>query len=868
MMDSSQIKFVSGGKIVHNSDLRRGQCKKIPRNDQICRMGTWNVRSLKRTGKLENVKKEMDRLEIDVLGLSEVRWPNNGDFWSGDYRIIYSGDAEGTGGVGFILKRKLAYQVKSIWGFSERIIMITLRTEPKDTVLIQTYMPTSSYSDDEVEDIYEQLEEVLMKVKEDDNLIIMGDWNAVVGEGTVDNCVGKYGLGNMNARGNRLIEFCRSHTLIVANTCFEQPKRRRYTWTMPGNGDRYQIDYILVKSRYRNQAKSCKSYPGADVDSDHNLVLMKSQLRLRKKVIKQPCKRWNTNKVKNDKQALQKFREETNARIGLQKMSENIQERWDKTKKVITETAEACFGKQDKTVYKPWITGELLDLMEERRKCKARGNHEEYARLRNKINKEAKRVREEWYEKKCKDIDEHLAKGNSERAYAEIRKQFGTRRNMMNVIRSKNGEALTEDDEIALRWKEYTEELYEGVLDANVLESEDQVDVDELGPLILREEFDRALKELRHRKAPGPDGIPAEILQALGDKAKDNLYNLINEIYVTGEIPKDFEQTILIPIPKKHRAQRCEDHRTLSLLSHASKIITRIIYHRIERKAEDIISEEQFGFRKGRGTREAILSLRLIIEKSLEIDKLVVIAFIDLEKAFDNVNWKVLFETLRKLKIDYRDRRILYQLYKNQTALIGKERVEARIGKGVRQGCGLSPLLFNIYIEEAIQEFLATNSHGIKVNGKLYSTIRFADDIALITENERDMENALNHINKLLQEKCGMRINKKKTKVMACTRDGDQFVHVLMDGEKLTQVKEFKYLGSLMTSNGKCTREVNARIAQAKEAFSKKKSLLTSKTVSLEVRKHLVKSSANDGSGPCDKQMVQNLEHSRCCDDY
>ncbi|KAJ8897787.1 hypothetical protein PR048_003137 [Dryococelus australis] len=116
--------------------------------------------------------------------------------------------------------------------------MITLTTDPKDTVLIETYIPTLWQSDDELEDIYEQLEEELMKVKYDNILVIMGNWNALVGVGRADNCVGKYGLGNRNERGNRFIQFCKSHTLVIANTCFDQPKRRIYTWTMPGNGNR------------------------------------------------------------------------------------------------------------------------------------------------------------------------------------------------------------------------------------------------------------------------------------------------------------------------------------------------------------------------------------------------------------------------------------------------------------------------------------------------------------------------------------------------------------------------------------------------------------------------------------------------------
>lgn len=86
-------------------------------------------------------------------------------------------------------------------------------------------------------------------------------------------------------------------------------------------------------------------------------------------------------------------------------------------------------------------------------------------------------------------MDEYMLKGNMGRIYAEIRKQMEIRKKVLNIIRSNTL------PEVALRWKEYTEKFYERIIDADVLESEDQVEIDELGPLILREEFDRALKE-------------------------------------------------------------------------------------------------------------------------------------------------------------------------------------------------------------------------------------------------------------------------------------------------------------------------------------------------------------------------------------
>jgi endonuclease/exonuclease/phosphatase family metal-dependent hydrolase len=115
-----------------------------------------------------------------------------------------------------------------------------------------------------------------------DYLIVMGDWNAIVGEEREGKEIGSFGLGNRNERGQQMVDFCKRMSMVVTNTWFNQHKRRRYTWKRPGDTGRYQLDYILVRQRYRNSVKNARSYPGADIDSDHNLVMMKVVVSLKK----------------------------------------------------------------------------------------------------------------------------------------------------------------------------------------------------------------------------------------------------------------------------------------------------------------------------------------------------------------------------------------------------------------------------------------------------------------------------------------------------------------------------------------------------------------------------------------------------------
>lgn len=113
--------------------------------------------------------------------------------------------------------------------------------------------------------------------------IIGGDFNAKVGErGDAESCMGRYGLGKRNEAGQQLIDFCEEQGLVIQNTCFQNHPRRLYTWTSPDGHTRNQIDYFLSSIRWRRTIKKCKTYPGADGDSDHQLLMAEWKLRLKK----------------------------------------------------------------------------------------------------------------------------------------------------------------------------------------------------------------------------------------------------------------------------------------------------------------------------------------------------------------------------------------------------------------------------------------------------------------------------------------------------------------------------------------------------------------------------------------------------------
>ena len=132
-----------------------------------------------------------------------------GDFTSDDMRVMYSRGEESQRGVAILLDKEFAKRVIKMGAISDRLMLVKIKAEPVDMIVIQVYLPISDYDDEEIEKLYEEIEGVMGKEKGADNLIVMGDWNAVVGEGRDDKEVGEFGLGVRNERDQMIVEFCK-----------------------------------------------------------------------------------------------------------------------------------------------------------------------------------------------------------------------------------------------------------------------------------------------------------------------------------------------------------------------------------------------------------------------------------------------------------------------------------------------------------------------------------------------------------------------------------------------------------------------------------------------------------------------------------
>ena len=183
-------------------------------------------------GKLEVVKQEMARVNINILGINELKWTGMGEFNSDDHYIYYCGqESLRRNGEAIMVNKRVQNAVLGCNLKNDRMISVHFQGKPFTITVIQVYALTSNA--EEVGRFSEDLQNLLELTPKKDVLYIIGDWNAKVGNQEIPGVIGKFGLGVQNEAGQRLIEFCQENALVIAKTLFQQHKRRLYTWTSP-----------------------------------------------------------------------------------------------------------------------------------------------------------------------------------------------------------------------------------------------------------------------------------------------------------------------------------------------------------------------------------------------------------------------------------------------------------------------------------------------------------------------------------------------------------------------------------------------------------------------------------------------------------
>ena len=221
-----------------------------------------------------------------------------------------------------------------------------------------------------------------------------------------------------------------------------------------------------------------------------------------------------------------------------------------------------------------------------------------------------------------------------------------------------------------------------------------------LEPDILECEVKWALESITTNKANGGDEIPVELFQIVKDDAVKVLHSICEQIWKTQQWPQDWKRSVFIPILKKGNAKKCSNYHTSALISHATKVMLKILQANLQQHVDQELPDVQAEFRKGRGTGDQIANIHRITEKAKEFQKN--IYFSDYAKAFDCWDHNKLWKIFKEMGIADHLTCLLRNLYAGQEAAVRIRHGTIdwfKTGKGVHQGCILSPCSFNLYAE-------------------------------------------------------------------------------------------------------------------------------------------------------------------------
>ena len=342
--------------------------------------------------------------------------------------------------------------------------------------------------------------------------------------------------------------------------------------------------------------------------------------------------------------------------------------------------------------------------------------------------------------------------------YDGMNKAFGPSIVKTAPLKSTSGEIITDRAKQMERWAEHYQELYSRettVTDRAIENTESLPVMEELDTPPTVEELSIAINSLANNKAPGKDGIPAEIIKAGKQSCLlSHLHELLLQCWEEGNVPQGMRDANIVTFYKnKGERSDCNNYRGISLLSIVGKAFARVALQKLQSLSERVYPESQCGFRAKRSTIDMIFSLRQLQEKCREQRLPQYIAFIDLIKAFDLVSRSGLFRLLQRIGCPPKLLKIITSFHEESVLFDGSCSEPFPIKSGVKQDCVPAPTLFGILFSLLLGFAFKGNEEGAYIHtrsdGSLFDLSRlraktkvrkvliremlFADDAALIS---------------------------------------------------------------------------------------------------------------------------------------
>ena len=827
--------------------------------------------------------RELSRYKVDIAALSETRLAGKDNSTEATYTFFWSGKApqeKREAGVGFAIKTSLVPKLKGEpRALNDRLMTVELPlTNNRSVTLISVYAPTMQYSDEDKEKFYSELRAAIHEVPKKNKLIILGDFNARVGAdwSAWEGVLGRHGVGKCNSNGQLLLEMCMTFNLNITNTNFQLPLRNRTSWMHPRSKHWHLIDYILVRQEDRRDVRVTRSMCGADCWTDHRLVVSKLNLSV------QPPKRPQGPKAPK-KLDVSKLRNEATLGVLQSKLSEKLEGQslessdigaaWQTFSDTVYSVSKEVLGAPTRK-HQDWFddqNAEIQELLDKKHQLhrshlndpSSVSKKDAYLKAKQTCQRELRQMQNQWFSDKAEEIEVYSSSNNSKEFYKSLQAVYGRQSSSGSppLLDAKGEHLLTDKEKILERWGEHFENVLNRPSSINLeaIERLPQIDTNaDLDLLPTLDEVSKAISSLSNGKAPGSDAIPAEIYASGGPSLVEELLGLYVEMWKQEVLPQEFKDAAITHLYKnKGNRQVCDNHRGISLLAIAGKILARILLNRLQTHLESptqdlppdeqpsLLPETQCGFRQGRGTVDMIFTVRQLQEKCREQNQDLYITFVDLTKAFDTVNRDGLWKIMSKFGCPQKFTNLVRLFHDGMQARVkdnGEFSKPFSVTNGVKQGCVLAPTLFSMLFSAMLTDAFRDESVDIefrsRIDGGFYKPQRlkakkfvtygclrdllFADDCALCAESSTSMQ----HLVDLFSRSCinfGLTISIKKTEVLFQPAPDNPYIvpSISICDQTLVAVEKFTYLGSTMSNTATIDDEINLRVARASASFGR-----------------------------------------------
>ena len=371
-------------------------------------------------------------------------------------------------------------------------------------------------------------------------------------------------------------------------------------------------------------------------------------------------------------------------------------------------------------------------------------------------------------------------------------------------------------------FQNYFRDMFNEVQGTNIAEADDFNEThnfeennfifEELDKPFSEAEVNAAIKRMKSNKSCAPnDLLLNEFFIESADILVGHITDIFNIIYDSGYFPQSWSEGFIVPLLKKGNKEDVSNYRGITIMSNLGKLFTNVLNARLVDFCEenDIISDSQFGFRKGRSTIDAIFILKGIVDSVLNSKGRLYCAFIDLKRAFDSINRNALWLKLYYLGIKGKLLRIIRAMYDNVKSCIkycNNYSDFLNISVGLRQGETMSPTMFALFIEDLELYLQDRVDCGLSLQDLTLILLLFADDMVILGHSPEDLQNSLYSLSNYC-EKWGLEVNVAKTKVVVFRRRGRVFGDEkwYFKGSSIDVVNDFNYLGVIFNYTGSFT---------------------------------------------------------------